>query len=119
MEARDVCIDAHIALEQHVTLSLITVNVINSSPALPGLQHETNSLTATFLLNTVNVGRLEQQRVFTGYSENWRHSVGIEETLFHDACTDYSECYRKLLGHFAVSLMAISGSSFCRQMTPY
>jgi hypothetical protein len=43
-------------LEQHVTLSLITVNVSNSSPTLPGLQHETNSLSASF---------------FTEYSERW------------------------------------------------
>jgi len=50
-----------------------------------------------FLLNTVNVGRLNQQRTFTDYSECcWRHS-----------------------GYFAVTHMALPGISACWQITLY
>lgn len=81
MKARDVFNNAFMLLEAHVTLSLITVNVTNSSPALPGLRHETDSLSVSFLLNTVNVGRLGQHRVFTDYSEHYVNSAVINQAI--------------------------------------
>ncbi|MEA5100832.1 hypothetical protein [Pantoea sp. S18] len=60
-------------LEVHVTLSLITVNAVTTSPAPPVLQHDNQQLIASLLLNTVNVD--------ADYSEHQHHSAVIKKAI--------------------------------------